>query len=362
MKNQKKNNGIISFWKFVFALVIAFFHGSQFYETSKNPFFYGGYIAVEFFFIVSGFYFAKSVLKETYEKKSIGKETFQFIWKKIKALYPYILVGYILSLIIQTYYSGWGFNRILNSLWNFLLLKPFGFNNVTMLGQLWYVSYMLFAMLVMYPLLKKYNENFIYILSPVLAIVGIGFLVHDYSSINHLDRIWFGMISTGLIRAFAELNIGMIIYLIHQKLSHVEYTKFAKILFTIIGEAMLVMVVCAVTLLKKPSQFDLIMLLMISVAILIMVSEKTYDFNLMSNKFFAYLGKLSFPIFVNHTFFVSCFYYLPYLKGFAPVEKSLMMVTSSVIFSITELFFIEKIKKVGFGNKIKSLIVKSDNR
>ena len=61
---KEKRNGIISLWKFLFAIVIAFFHCSQFYQDIKNPFFPGGYIAVEFFFIVSGFYLAKKGLKE----------------------------------------------------------------------------------------------------------------------------------------------------------------------------------------------------------------------------------------------------------------------------------------------------------
>jgi len=68
MQKEKKHNGIVSLWKFIFALVIAFFHTNQFYPNNENPIFRWGYIAVEFYFIITGFYFAKKVLKEDYKK------------------------------------------------------------------------------------------------------------------------------------------------------------------------------------------------------------------------------------------------------------------------------------------------------
>lgn len=87
--NQKNNNhnGIVSLWKFIFAIVIMFFHTNGFYPNYQNPIFRWGYISVEFFFIISGFYFAKKVLKEKYNNKSIGKETNQFTLKKMKVFF-----------------------------------------------------------------------------------------------------------------------------------------------------------------------------------------------------------------------------------------------------------------------------------
>ena len=66
---KEQHNGIISIWKFIFCLVIAVFHGKLLFPNGNMPIFKGGYIAVEFFFIVSGIYFAKSALKETKTKK-----------------------------------------------------------------------------------------------------------------------------------------------------------------------------------------------------------------------------------------------------------------------------------------------------
>ena len=66
---MKRRNGTISLWKFIFAVIIVLFHASAFYPNWNNYFVKGGYIAVEFFYVISGYYLAKNILN----KKSIKK-------------------------------------------------------------------------------------------------------------------------------------------------------------------------------------------------------------------------------------------------------------------------------------------------
>lgn len=60
---KSKHNGIISLWKFIFCIVIIGFHlnAIQHYKNTNFGFLYGS-IAVEFFFIVSGYLLAKKAL------------------------------------------------------------------------------------------------------------------------------------------------------------------------------------------------------------------------------------------------------------------------------------------------------------
>lgn len=57
MRNHPSSryNPEIDFWKFVFAIVIFLYHSQKFEVTSGVSFFRRGYLAVEFFFIVSGY-------------------------------------------------------------------------------------------------------------------------------------------------------------------------------------------------------------------------------------------------------------------------------------------------------------------
>lgn len=56
---MKKRNGEIDFLKFVFAIIIAGYHASIFYNSESYTLWPTGYIGVEFYFIVAGFLLAK---------------------------------------------------------------------------------------------------------------------------------------------------------------------------------------------------------------------------------------------------------------------------------------------------------------
>ena len=62
-KIKKVRNGQLDFFKFVFAIVILLFHGRILGDAASvdKLLFENGAIAVEFFFIVSGFFFVPSV-------------------------------------------------------------------------------------------------------------------------------------------------------------------------------------------------------------------------------------------------------------------------------------------------------------
>ena len=59
---KEKHNGIISFWKFIFSLLILALQGGMMRKDAIYSF-KGGSIGVEFFFIVSGYLFCHKCLK-----------------------------------------------------------------------------------------------------------------------------------------------------------------------------------------------------------------------------------------------------------------------------------------------------------
>ena len=66
-----KRNGAVDFWKFVFSVVIMCFH-SLYFAGSEKYIFYDGANMVEYFFLVSGFLMASSIMKNT-TKSEIGR-------------------------------------------------------------------------------------------------------------------------------------------------------------------------------------------------------------------------------------------------------------------------------------------------
>ena len=116
--NNRGKNAVIEFMRFLFASAVVVFH-SQLDLWKKGKvlgtlaghkliLFRNGYIGVEFFFIVSGFLMARSVYrlinKET--QYTLGEETGIFIWKKMKALFPYYFPACTAMAIIVLYKNG----------------------------------------------------------------------------------------------------------------------------------------------------------------------------------------------------------------------------------------------------------------
>lgn len=355
---MEKRNGIISFWKFIFAIVIVFFHTHQFYTNTRNPFFSGGYIAVEFFFIVSGYFFAKSLLKSGNKSKDISKETFNFVFTKIKKFSPYILVAYILSFIIQGYYSHWTLDKYINSICNLLLFNGIGVGKTVMLGQLWYISSMLIVMYFLYPFLKKYKEKYVVSVIPLVITIGISYMFGKYQTLNLPLKQWIGLIHAGIFRGFVEMNIGILIFYISEKLKNVEYTKFGRLVLTAISELSLIAVLVITSFATNYKKYDFVMLLMISISVLIMVSKKTLEFNLLSNKFFYYLEKISLPIFINHLVFINIVYFIDPFKSLSPIIQSFLVILMTLLFSPVEEFAFSKIQNKKYGLKIKHLFIK----
>ena len=60
---NKKYNGALDFWKFVFCLVILVFHVGEVYGGKHGYLLEWGRYAVEMFFIVSGYFMCVSAAK-----------------------------------------------------------------------------------------------------------------------------------------------------------------------------------------------------------------------------------------------------------------------------------------------------------
>ena len=88
-QKSQPRNGWIELFRFVFALLIVFYHGTAFLPADSNFLrCTNGAIAVEFFFILSGFLMAKSAKRKLRENAPIGLDSARFIIKKYASIFP----------------------------------------------------------------------------------------------------------------------------------------------------------------------------------------------------------------------------------------------------------------------------------
>lgn len=94
-----KRNGLIELCRFIFAMCIVCHH-ALFLSNPEHIPLSGGYIAVEFFFILTGFFMCKDALKKPAEHGGMTESL-----KRLKTIYPYFFVSWGTSFIISHIYN-----------------------------------------------------------------------------------------------------------------------------------------------------------------------------------------------------------------------------------------------------------------
>lgn len=138
---SSNRNSLFELYRFLFAVWVVWYHG---YFAFENQYFESGYLAVEFFFLLSGFHFMKTLKK--YNSLSFLRGIAQMIIDKIKPLGIAFVVGVIFVI----------WQRLLEG-------KP------VLFGYLWYVPIMLLAFILVYILRKLIKIEWAFILSLALV-------------------------------------------------------------------------------------------------------------------------------------------------------------------------------------------------
>lgn len=354
---KTKHNGIISFWKFCFCLMIIIYHARLF--ANKNDFilFSKGSIGVEFFFIVSGYLMTKKALNNNADIDNLGKETWIFILNKLKVLLPYIICGGLLSLIILNIYTNMSIYKNISSIWDILLLKMTGIKGTQINVPIWYLSSMLLCMFILYPLIRKFKKNFIYLILPLIILLGSGIINQNVTNFRNPNE-WLGFTYLGNIRALIELSIGAIIYIFYEKLKNVNFTKIGTISITVI-EILGFLTPFIVSQFVDSKKYDFIIILILSISILLAFTGKTLEYRTLSNKFSYWLEKISLPLYVfNHP--IRLFILNSNLfNNFNYYQKMSLFIFLTFTVSIIAMYTLEYLRKKNYYlNSIKKIFIK----
>lgn len=301
---EMKRNGAVDFWKFVFSVVIMCFHSLYFAGSEKYVFFDGANM-VEYFFLVSGFLMAASVMKEGTQSPQppVWKSTWQFLFHKIKSMCPEYYVAWAVSFLIKQVAGGLlplhliAKHAVL-SIWELLFLRMAGFNDYNANGATWYISAMLAAMLLLLPLFYKQKEFFLHMLAPVLAVGLIGYLYATEKTMRG-NTDWMGICYKGLLRALGVLCLGCVCYLVCQKMKEIPFTPFAKALLSF-AETGGCLFALYWTYGHATSKMQFIVLLLFAAAVTISFSHQGLFAPLYDRPAVYWLGRFSFPLFLSH--------------------------------------------------------------
>lgn len=289
----KKKYDVITGWKGILALIIFSGH-FRVMGLNDNT----GYIAVESFFVISGFLLALSI--EKYDIKDINP--FAITWKRMKQVYPYYLYGIILMLLYYFIFpyikpNGSKIDISINSLIGELLMlqKSSIFKNTCINGADWYISAYIISTFIILILVKIFRNKILYFIPGIIIAyiyVSYMFLYGNYD-VGYVYRI-----DGQLIRGISCMFIGMCVYnitmVINKKCSTLKSLNYLELISTFIFLNLFFT--------DYKLHENIWILVLISILLFCAVREDGIVSKVLKMKAFQFVGNISMHLYLTHLF------------------------------------------------------------
>ncbi len=294
-------NGLIELLRFIFAINIMFFHA---YLLGHGSLFNGArlWISVEFFSIVTGYFMVASLYKNIDKEGSIGEKTIRFLKKKIGVILPEYVIAWIISflsfcLIIKTYNISEMVHFFFKDVWELLLLGITGVSDVYINNPLWYISAMIFASAILYPVCLKFKDSYIRVFSWLVGIAIFGLLINNYKGLDHVFRDMF-IFRKGFYRVFAGMSLGIALNPVVEYLNQKKMGHSQRILKNI---CMVLMWLTVMLLVYGTSEKYILPFVILLIWMALALTLSNYNQHiLIDNRFLGFLGKMSMPLYLVH--------------------------------------------------------------
>lgn len=343
---SKNRNGKIELLRFIMAAIIVIHHSGRI--EGRGNIFPRGSLAVEFFFLISGYFLAAHCGKlQAVKCNDVGRETMTFILNKIRPFYLMMIIAEIFALFINLIICSDGaFGKIIGAVNEVLLLNMTG-HRLYAFNVIWYISAMIISMFVIFPICRKYFSVFVNVIAPVSGVLILGALYIAYGSQTGPNEVVAGFIYRGLLRGFAELCMGVFAFNIVCMLRAYNFSKIGYALLTILEIILYVVSIYFMT--RSNTAYDLFVFYILFFAVIISFCNDG-SWNKMFNHRICYrLGKYSLALYLGHVYWADLINVLPIQNWNI---KFILFIICAALFALI-LEFVAELCKIGlkkFGN------------
>lgn len=292
VQRRKSRNGNIEFLRFIIIMGVVIHH-----YCGLAP---HGYLGVDFFFILSGYFLMQQFMQKQDAKGSnAAQNAIQYTKQRYFKLLPYYIfaagLAIMLNAIMGCDISLGSFLK--NNVWELFMLEGFGITDGLIVGPGWFCSSLLIAGCAVYFLLSKNRAFYINLIAPFALMVTFVYMYHHFGNLNRWLQV-DTIISTGTLRGFAELGLGCICFEIVSAVKPKIRRRFmvCSALIEIIAIAFVMCVIYS----AEMDGYDFVCVLIMALAIVSFSLGNSILSSLLNNSFSVYLGKISVSIYLNH--------------------------------------------------------------
>lgn len=330
-KNER--NHMVDFLRFLFCIGIVCHHSYMLMNPPVIPcYFQGAWILTDFFFFLSGIFMVGSAERISADSRGhVWRETGRFILHKFRRIYPYFLTAFFLHFGIVRYFESKGLMECLSdladSVWTLLMVYMLGFDDCGTLGVSWYLSAMLIAMMVLFPLLLANDELFLHTFTPIIVVTAY-VLLDMHSGGQGLGggnpREYIGFVMTGTVRAFGGLCTGVLLWSSAKFMEKFRKSNvYVRTFYTMLELCGYGYVVCrsAKEIVGKDSY---VCLLILAASLTLTVSGVTYSSRFLPDVICRYLGRLSLSVYLCQQAAIALVFWLPVKTDWIPLDYPVM--------------------------------------
>lgn len=345
--------------RFLFALLVVMVHTHGLRPDDPNQYpFAGGYIAVEFFLILSGYFIVKSTSEVKAAPDQCGKISLQLTWKKFQSIFFYVFSSVILEYAVEAIARQESLHTIVKnymySVFEFLLFPMTGIYQTFFNLPLWYLSAFFLVLPFFQYLLLRFRDFATTVFLMIVPLVVYGHFCVTYGELDKWN-IWYGFFYIGTLRVLAGLCVGGLLFFASSSLRKIQFTKISQVCVSIF-QLGIIATVFIISYGKAHSRMDFILVSLLALLILFTLSDKGVFSHIVKGRFFALLGKLSVPLFTSHW---AVRQLVPYLMPKATYAEMLpIYLMLSIALSLTLFALKAWIDKIQIGDRIKRCLIK----
>lgn len=291
---MKKRNYAIDFFRMVFMIIICVHH---FQGSIDATFIYSGYLCVEFFFILSGFYLFQSF------QKNKEQDALQYTIKRVKRMYPHYIFSLIICLLAvvcsQVIKNDFDVvNIIYKILAELFMVQNIGFFNGGLNTPLWYISVLIIGGYIIYGILKKDEKVFLRILGPIFIIFTFNLIKSNSNTIENWNSI--NGLYLPLLRGMADLMIGCLLAEILNKYSNkIDFLIEKRKIIAFIAEISTYVLLAYIILFQ--TDYEMYCLILFPLLIIFAYSQKSISSKLFNREIYKNNGNLTYAMYLNHS-------------------------------------------------------------